>query len=175
MARDQISSVVDENVQPAECSVRLSHKALDYAALGYVALKQDGSATCLLDVARHMSGFVLPCSIVDGDVAATAPERTGNRRADAAAGACDQASLLLEVHWKHHLGSSDHRHRSASGQQKWKGDGVKCGRLLELWRVTRVFDHFETGARDPIAHFSAVFRRPSPIMPALDDQRRNGN
>ena len=65
--------------------------------------------------------------------------------------------------------------QSPPGQQKWKGNLMKRAWLLKVWCVTCTFDDFKAGARDPIAHLSSVFRRPSPIMPALDDQGRNGN
>jgi hypothetical protein len=175
MASNKISSIIDENIEAAECGLRLSDNAVDCTALGYVALKQDGSPTCLLDVTRHAGGFLQSCSIMDRNVAATAPERTGNRRADPAAGACDQTSLLLEVAWKHQSRILRTPRQSPPGQQKWKGDLMKRAGLLKVWCVTCTFDDFKAGARDPIAHLSSVFRRPSPIMPALDDQGRNGN
>src|ERR1700675_4283129 len=64
---------------------------------------------------------------------------------------------------------------SGAVQQERQRALVEGFRLLELGCVAGVLDDFQTGARDVLAHFGAVFGRAGAVVTALDDQRRHAD
>src|SRR5829696_6956036 len=62
-----------------------------------------------------------------------------------------------------------------SVEQERQRDFVKALRLLELRRVSGVFDDRQLAAGDALAHLRAVLGGPCAIEPPLDDQRRDPN
>ncbi len=97
VAADHIARVVDQDIEAAKSGNRFRQEMIDRPRLCDVPLQDVRTAACLRNGSSHRLGLCARTIVMHGYEGAGGPQSARNGGANSAAGASDQANLVLEV------------------------------------------------------------------------------